>query len=154
MRHEPGLSCLTLFVGSGHAGTPPPTHTHTRTPSTQTQQRPTPKGHVIAARITAENPDQGFKPSSGAMQELNFRSSNNVWGYFSVGVSGGLHEFADSQVCIASRPDCASGRASVADHAPLVGRCATGVWAWYDSLAISSRTARTGSRRAATWWWR
>ena len=33
------------------------------------------------------------------MQELNFRSSNNVWGYFSVGVSGGLHEFADSQVC-------------------------------------------------------
>ena len=53
---------------------------------------------MIATRITAENPDQGFKPSSGAMQELNFRSSNNVWGYFSVGVSGGLHEFADSQV--------------------------------------------------------
>ena len=31
------------------------------------------------------------------MQELNFRSSKNVWGYFSVGASGGLHEFADSQ---------------------------------------------------------
>lgn len=61
------------------------------------QQQPKPKGHVIAVRITAENPEAGFKPSSGSMQELNFRSSNNVWGYFSVGVSGGLHEFADSQ---------------------------------------------------------
>jgi len=34
------------------------------------------------------------------MQELSFRSNNNVWGYFSVGVTGGLHEFADSQVSI------------------------------------------------------
>lgn len=33
------------------------------------------------------------------MQELNFRSSNNVWGYFSVGVLGAVHEYADSQVC-------------------------------------------------------
>lgn len=40
---------------------------------------------------------QGFKPSSGTVQELNFRSSKNVWGYFSVSASGGLHEFADSQ---------------------------------------------------------
>ena len=40
---------------------------------------------------------QGFKPSSGTVQELNFRSSKNVWGYFSVAASGGLHEFADSQ---------------------------------------------------------
>ena len=30
-------------------------------------------------------------------QELNFRSLRNVWGYFSVVSSGGLHEFADSQ---------------------------------------------------------
>ncbi|CAL1616009.1 unnamed protein product [Knipowitschia caucasica] len=58
---------------------------------------PTPRGHVIAARITSENPDEGFKPSSGTVQELNFRSSKNVWGYFSVGAAGGLHEFADSQ---------------------------------------------------------
>ena len=27
----------------------------------------------------------------------DFRSSNNVWGYFSVSTAGGLHEFADSQ---------------------------------------------------------
>ena len=58
---------------------------------------PKPAGHVIATRITAENPDEGFKPSGGNMQELNFRSSKNVWGYFSVAASGGLHEFADSQ---------------------------------------------------------
>ncbi|CAL8085268.1 unnamed protein product [Orchesella dallaii] len=59
--------------------------------------KPKPWGHVIAARITSENPDEGFKPSSGTVQELNFRSSKNVWGYFSVAASGGLHEFADSQ---------------------------------------------------------
>lgn len=65
--------------------------------SYKTQVKPKPKGHVIAVRITAENPEAGFKPSGGNMQELSFRSNNNVWGYFSVGVSGGLHEFADSQ---------------------------------------------------------
>ncbi|XP_031330897.1 acetyl-CoA carboxylase isoform X2 [Photinus pyralis] len=63
----------------------------------QPLQKPQPWGHVIAARITSENPDEGFKPSSGTVQELNFRSSKNVWGYFSVAASGGLHEFADSQ---------------------------------------------------------
>lgn len=66
--------------------------------ASDTQRKPMPKGHVVAVRITAENPDQGFKPSSGTLQELNFRSNTNVWGYFSVGTAGGLHEFADSQV--------------------------------------------------------
>lgn len=61
------------------------------------QGRARPWGHVIAARITSENPDEGFKPSSGTVSELNFRSNKNVWGYFSVAASGGLHEFADSQ---------------------------------------------------------
>lgn len=65
--------------------------------SSATQRKPSPKGHVVAVRITAENPDAGFKPSMGTLQELNFRSSTNVWGYFSVGTAGGLHEFADSQ---------------------------------------------------------
>lgn len=60
-------------------------------------QKPRPKRHVIAARITSENPDEGFKPSSGTVQELHFRSSEKVWGYFSVSASGSLHEFADSQ---------------------------------------------------------
>lgn len=69
----------------------------TRPDSSQLQRKPSPKGHVVAVRITAENPDAGFKPSSGSLQELNFRSSTNVWGYFSVTTAGGLHEFADSQ---------------------------------------------------------
>ncbi|ELU03368.1 hypothetical protein CAPTEDRAFT_150877 [Capitella teleta] len=60
-------------------------------------ERPIPRGTVIAARITSENPDEEFKPSSGTVQELNFRSSKDVWGYFSVSASGGLHEYADSQ---------------------------------------------------------
>ncbi|KJA28198.1 hypothetical protein HYPSUDRAFT_129635 [Hypholoma sublateritium FD-334 SS-4] len=65
--------------------------------SNQLQRKPRPKGHVVAVRITAENPDAGFKPSSGSLHDLNFRSSTNVWGYFSVSTAGGLHEFADSQ---------------------------------------------------------
>lgn len=65
--------------------------------SVQTQRRPTPKGHTTACRITSEDPGEGFKPSSGMMHELNFRSSSNVWGYFSVGTAGGIHSFSDSQ---------------------------------------------------------
>lgn len=61
------------------------------------RNRPKPNGHVIASRITAENPDEGFKPSGGIISELNFRSYKNVWGYFSVSAAGSLHEFADSQ---------------------------------------------------------
>ena len=65
--------------------------------SLKTQRRPTPKGHTTACRITSEDPGEGFKPSSGMMHELNFRSSSNVWGYFSVGQAGGIHSFSDSQ---------------------------------------------------------
>jgi acetyl-CoA carboxylase / biotin carboxylase 1 len=61
-------------------------------------ERPTAQsGHVIACRITAENPDASFQPTSGGIQELNFRSTPDVWGYFSVGSHGGVHEFSDSQ---------------------------------------------------------
>lgn len=65
--------------------------------SHKTQRRPQPKGHCTACRITSEDPGEGFKPSSGTMHELNFRSSSNVWGYFSVGTSGGIHSYSDSQ---------------------------------------------------------
>ncbi|OLL26610.1 Acetyl-CoA carboxylase, partial [Neolecta irregularis DAH-3] len=65
--------------------------------SSTTQRRPTPRGHCTACRITSEDPGEGFKPSSGMMQELNFRSSSNVWGYFSVSSAGGIHEMSDSQ---------------------------------------------------------
>jgi acetyl-CoA carboxylase/biotin carboxylase 1 len=56
-----------------------------------------PDRHVIAARITAENPDEGFKPTSGRIERVKFQSTPRVWGYFSVGANGGIHEFADSQ---------------------------------------------------------
>ncbi len=59
--------------------------------------RQPPTSHVIAVRITSEDPDEGFKPRSGDLFELNFKSSRSVWGYFSVGSVGGIHEFADSQ---------------------------------------------------------
>ncbi|KFA48248.1 hypothetical protein S40293_07364 [Stachybotrys chartarum IBT 40293] len=62
-----------------------------------TQRRPKPQGHTTACRITSEDPGEGFKPSNGVMHELNFRSSSNVWGYFSVGTQGGIHSYSDSQ---------------------------------------------------------
>jgi acetyl-CoA carboxylase/biotin carboxylase 1 len=65
--------------------------------SAQNQRRPTPKGHCTACRITSEDPDEGFKPSGGTIHDLNFRSSSNVWGYFSVSSAGGIHSFSDSQ---------------------------------------------------------
>jgi acetyl-CoA carboxylase / biotin carboxylase 1 len=63
----------------------------------ETTPRVQPNGHCIAVRITAENAEAGFKPTSGGIQELNFRSTPNVWGYFSMDSSGSIHEFADSQ---------------------------------------------------------
>lgn len=109
-----------------------------------------PARHVIAARITAENPDEGFKarppaprpgrwggagrglgvapdarafrrpparpsarrhqPTSGSIDRISFQSTPQVWGYFSVGANGGVHEFADSQARL--------GRLLRAAHAP------------------------------------
>jgi len=68
--------------------------------------------HVIAARITAENPDEGFKPTAGSIERIKFQSTPNVWGYFSVGANGGIHEFADSQFghLFAKGPDRESAR--------------------------------------------
>eukprot|EP00934_Nitzschia_sp_Nitz4_P003708 Nitzschia sp. Nitz4//scaffold268_size26297//6123//13356//NITZ4_008277-RA/size26297-snap-gene-0.20-mRNA-1//-1//CDS//3329544930//3698//frame0 len=62
-----------------------------------TATRVPPNGHCMAVRITAENAEAGFKPTSGGIQELNFRSTPSVWGYFSMDSSGSIHEFADSQ---------------------------------------------------------
>lgn len=76
------------------------------------ETRSKPIGHVIAARITAENPDAGFKPNSGKLFELNFKSFPETWGYFSIAPSGGLHEYADSQFghIFAHGPDRDSAR--------------------------------------------
>ncbi|KAI2465313.1 acetyl-CoA carboxylase [Annulohypoxylon bovei var. microspora] len=65
--------------------------------SEKTQRRPQPRGHCTACRITSEDPGEGFKPSNGVMHDLNFRSSANVWGYFSVSTASSIHSFSDSQ---------------------------------------------------------
>ncbi|XP_062200626.1 acetyl-CoA carboxylase 1-like [Phragmites australis] len=56
-----------------------------------------PKGHCVAVRVTSEDPDDGFKPTSGRLEELNFKSKPNAWAYFSVKSGGAIHEFSDSQ---------------------------------------------------------
>ncbi|CAI5755652.1 unnamed protein product [Candida verbasci] len=65
--------------------------------SLSSQRKPSSKGHCTACRITSEDPGEGFKPSGGSLHELNFRSSSNVWGYFSVGNQSSIHSFSDSQ---------------------------------------------------------
>lgn len=52
----------------------------------------------MACRITSEDANDGFKPTCGLIDELSFRSTPEVWGYFSVKSGGGIHEFSDSQV--------------------------------------------------------
>lgn len=55
------------------------------------------KGHVIAVRITAEDTEESFRPSSGTVEEIHFKNSKECWGYFSVSSGGSIHQFADSQ---------------------------------------------------------
>ena len=58
-----------------------------------------PRCHAIAVRITAEDVDEGFRPTTGSIDEISFRNSKECWGYFSVSGGGGssVHQFADSQ---------------------------------------------------------
>jgi acetyl-CoA carboxylase/biotin carboxylase 1 len=88
---------IRLLYGVEHNGTTEIDFSFSSQGSRVNQRRPKPKGHVTACRITSEDPGEGFKPSSGTMQELNFRSSSNVWGYFSVSSASSIHSFSDSQ---------------------------------------------------------
>ena len=88
---------IRLLYGADHNASGPIDFSFENAESVKSQRKPTPKGHTTACRITSEDPGEGFKPSSGMMHELNFRSSSNVWGYFSVGTAGGIHSFSDSQ---------------------------------------------------------
>jgi len=94
---------LQVSMGIPLAGNPDVRRLYGREPFSKdpiafdTESRVEPNGHCIAVRITAENPDAGFQPTSGTIEELNFRSTPDVWGYFSVDSSGTVHEFADSQ---------------------------------------------------------
>ncbi|GET91303.1 acetyl-coA carboxylase, putative [Leishmania tarentolae] len=56
-----------------------------------------PKCHTIAVRVTAEDTDEGFRPTSGMVEEIAFKNSKECWGYFSVGSGSEIHQFADSQ---------------------------------------------------------
>ena len=78
-------------------------------------ERVPPHSQCNAVRITAENAKAGFKPTSGKMQELNFRSTPTVWGYFSMDSSGSIHEFANSQFghLFASSPNREQARQSM-----------------------------------------
>lgn len=67
---------IRLMYGVPPHGTSEIDFDFTKSESAFSQRKPSPKGHVIATRITAENPDAGFKPNSGMVQELNFRYKN------------------------------------------------------------------------------
>ena len=53
--------------------------------------------HVIAARITAENPDEGFKPTSGSIERVGSRARPRCGATSRSRAHGGIHEFADAQ---------------------------------------------------------
>ena len=61
--------------------------------------QPEPHGHVIAARITSENPDEGFKPSAG--EENRFivffpGSTSNITSTTSMSSAGQLLQFFEA----------------------------------------------------------
>ncbi|KAJ5067483.1 acetyl-coa carboxylase isoform a [Anaeramoeba ignava] len=64
----------------------------------QNKNLPKLKGHAIAVRITSENPEKGFEPTNGSVEELTFRSISGVWGYFSILPLGAVHKFSDTQI--------------------------------------------------------
>jgi acetyl-CoA carboxylase/biotin carboxylase 1 len=88
---------IRLLYGVDHKLDTPIDFEFSTPESLEYQRKPMPKGHTTACRITSEDPGQGFKPSSGTMEDLNFRSSSNVWGYFSVSANSSIHSFSDSQ---------------------------------------------------------
>ncbi|RNC59285.1 putative mitochondrial acetyl-CoA carboxylase, partial [Trypanosoma cruzi] len=71
---------------------------YTKTPINFSQRRSLPaKGHTIAVRVTAENTEEGFCPTTGRVEEITFKNSKECWGYFSANPGGEIHQFADSQ---------------------------------------------------------
>eukprot|EP00494_Astrolonche_serrata_P027793 UN28057 len=55
------------------------------------------KRHIIACRITAENPAEGFRPTTGKITELILRPRPSTFGYFCMKAGSAIHEYADSQ---------------------------------------------------------
>lgn len=91
------ITDIRMLYGADPLSSRPLDFTYSDPDFAKYQRRPRPHGHTTACRITSEDPGAGFKPSGGSLSELNFRSSSNVWGYFSVGSRGNIHSFSDSQ---------------------------------------------------------
>lgn len=54
--------------------------------------------HAVAARITAENTADAWRPTVGSIDAIAFQPLPNAWGYFSVNAfNSSVHQFADSQ---------------------------------------------------------
>eukprot|EP00915_Cephaloidophora_sp_WS-2016_P009778 GHVH01014072.1.p1 GENE.GHVH01014072.1~~GHVH01014072.1.p1 ORF type:complete len:2409 (+),score=321.17 GHVH01014072.1:129-7355(+) len=53
--------------------------------------------HCVACRVTAEHAEENFRPTAGKVTELCFSPGPHVWGYFSIGATGCIHQYADSQ---------------------------------------------------------
>ncbi|CAL2038637.1 unnamed protein product [Caenorhabditis brenneri] len=56
------------------------------------------KVHCMAARVTCEDPNDRFLPSTGTVRSLKFNSTSKAWAYFSLSDGSTVHEFADSQI--------------------------------------------------------
>uniref|UniRef100_A0A1I7T0B6 acetyl-CoA carboxylase n=1 Tax=Caenorhabditis tropicalis TaxID=1561998 RepID=A0A1I7T0B6_9PELO len=56
------------------------------------------KIHCMAARVTCEDPNDRFLPSTGTVKSLKFNSTSKAWAYFSLTDGSTVHEFADSQI--------------------------------------------------------
>ncbi|ULT93021.1 hypothetical protein L3Y34_002895 [Caenorhabditis briggsae] len=56
------------------------------------------KMHCFAARVTCEDPNDRFLPSTGTVRSLKFNSTSKAWAYFSLTDGSTVHEFADSQI--------------------------------------------------------
>lgn len=96
----------------------------------QTAERIPLKGHVIAVRITAEDTEEGFRPSSGLVEEIHFKNSKECWGYFSISSGGSIHQFADSQFghifsSGATREDARRGMVLALRHLVICGEIRT-----------------------------
>ena len=92
----------------------------------------------MAVRVTSEDANDGFKPTCGTIDEISFRPSPDVWGYFSVKSGGGIHEYSDSQV--PSEDDASHKRES----STLAAGCPLG-------LSTCLRVPHSSSARQANW---
>ena len=52
---------------------------------------------MVAVPVTSEEANDAFEPTCGKVEEISFRPSTDLWGYFSIKSGGGIHEYSDSQ---------------------------------------------------------